>query len=116
MNRKSFYGLLLGLILLCIAIFGKYQQKTQLDHTNYLQSSRPTLFFHGYGSSANAEKHMTDAAKKAGVTQTVITANVAEDGQVRLTGTIPKQSHARSKSHQQLCLSGSQKASRHLSF
>ena len=33
---------------------------------------------------------MTDAAKKAGVTQTVITANVAEDGQVRLTGTIPK--------------------------
>ena len=33
---------------------------------------------------------MTDAAKKAGVTQTVIIANVAEDGQVRLTGTIPK--------------------------
>ena len=90
MNKKSFYGLLLGLILLCISFFGKYQQKTQLDHTNYLQSSRPTLFFHGYGSSANAEKHMTDAAKKAGVTQTVITANVAEDGQVRLTGTIPK--------------------------
>ncbi len=29
---------------------------------------------------------------------------------------IPKQSHARSKSHQLLCLSGSQKASRHLSF
>lgn len=90
MNRKSFYGLLLGLILLCIAFFGKYQQKTQLDHTNYLQSSRPTLFFHGYGSSANAEKHMTDAAKKAGVTQTVITANVSTDGQVKLTGTIPK--------------------------
>lgn len=90
MNKKSFYGLLLGLILLCISFFGKYQQKTQLDHTNYLQSSRPTLFFHGYGSSANAEKHMTDAAKKAGVTQTVITANVADDGQVRLTGTIPK--------------------------
>ena len=90
MNKKSFYGLLLGLILLCISFFGKYQQKTQLDHTNYLQSSRPTLFFHGYGSSANAEKHMTDSAKKAGVTQTVITANVAEDGQVRLTGTIPK--------------------------
>ena len=76
MNKKSFYGLLLGLILLCISFFGKYQQKTQLDHTNYLQSSRPTLFFHGYGSSANAEKHMTDAAKKAGVTQTVITAYV----------------------------------------
>ena len=83
MNKKSFYGLVLGLILLCIAFFGKYQQKTQLDHTNYIQSSRPTLFFHGYGSSANAEKHMTDAAKKAGVTQTVIIANVAEDGQVR---------------------------------
>lgn len=33
---------------------------------------------------------MTDAAKKAGVTQTVITANVSTDGQVKLTGTIPK--------------------------
>ena len=28
--------------------------------------------------------------QKSGVTQTVITANVADDGQVRLTGTIPK--------------------------
>ena len=90
MNKKSFYGLLVGLILLCIAFWGKSQQKTQLDHTNYLQNTRPTLFFHGYGSSANAEKHMTDAAKKAGVTETVITANVATDGQVKLTGTIPK--------------------------
>jgi len=82
LNKKSFYGLLLGLVLLCIAIYGKSQQKTQLDHTNYQQITRPTLFFHGYGSSANAEKHMTDAAKRAGVTQTIITANVADDGQV----------------------------------
>lgn len=67
MNKKSIYRLFLGLVLLCIAFFGKSQQKTQLDHTNYLQNTRPTLFFHGYGSSANAEKHMTDAAKKQGL-------------------------------------------------
>ena len=33
---------------------------------------------------------MTDAAKKKQGLQTVITANVATDGQVKLTGTIPK--------------------------
>ncbi len=69
MNKKFFCWLLLGLVILCIAFLVKSQQTTQLDNINYLQITRPTLFFHGYGSSANAEKHMTDAAKKAGVTQ-----------------------------------------------
>ena len=68
MNKKIILRAAFGLILLCIAFLGKSQQKTQLDHINYLQNTRPTLFFHGYGSSANAEKHMTDAAKKQGDT------------------------------------------------
>ena len=49
-----------------------------------MQSTTPTLFFHGYGSSANAERHMTNAAKKAGVTKTVIRANVDRNGAVTL--------------------------------
>mgnify|MGYP002770384444 CR=1 FL=1 len=56
----------------------------------YIQSSRPTIFFHGWGSSSRAERHMANAAKKAGVTQTIIEAKVAEDGTVTLKGTIPK--------------------------
>lgn len=28
----------------------------------YIQSSRPTIFFHGWGSSSRAERHMANAA------------------------------------------------------
>lgn len=53
------------------------------------QIGTPTFFFHGYGSSAHAEQHMTDAAKKAGVTKTVIRATVGFDGHVNVRGKIP---------------------------
>ncbi|AZA18073.1 alpha/beta hydrolase [Streptococcus thermophilus] len=41
-------------------------------------------------SSSHAERHMANVAKKSGVTQTIIEANVAEDGTVTLKGTIQK--------------------------
>ena len=68
----------------------KQSATTSLNTKDYVQSTTPTLFFHGYGSSANAEKHMTNAAVKAGVTKTVIRADVDRDGKVSLTGDIPK--------------------------
>lgn len=49
-------------------------------------------FFHGGGSSYHAEEHMVNAAKKAGVTKTVLRANVAKDGYVTLHGTMHKNS------------------------
>ncbi|MGV0168694.1 alpha/beta hydrolase [Furfurilactobacillus sp. WILCCON 0119] len=58
--------------------------------TKYVQSSAPTLFFHGGGSNYHAEEHMVNAAKAAGVTKTVIVAFVSKTGKVRLQGTIPK--------------------------
>ena len=56
----------------------------------YIQSSRPTLFFHGYGSNYWAEKHMANATKKQGTADTVIRADVSENGEVTLKGEIPK--------------------------
>lgn len=56
----------------------------------YIQSNRTTIFFHGWGSSSRAERHMANAAKDAGVTKTIIEAKVAKDGTVTLDGTIPK--------------------------
>ena len=56
----------------------------------YVQSTTPTFFFHGYGSSLNAEKHMTNAAKRAGVTNTVVWADVDETGHVTFHGDIKK--------------------------
>ena len=35
----------------------------------------PTFFIHGWGSSVNAEKHMANAAKKAGATNTIVQAD-----------------------------------------
>lgn len=56
----------------------------------FIQSSRPTIFFHGWGSSSRAERHMANAAKDAGVTKTIIDAKVDKDGRVTLDGSIPK--------------------------
>lgn len=77
------------LVLLGIA-YAKSVKTTSLDSETYIQSTRPTLFFHGYGSSANAEKHMTNAALKAGVTQTIVRADVDQSGHVSIEGDIPK--------------------------
>lgn len=89
---KRFLSILLAVVVLVMAGFAvvRANQTIKLDTKNYVQSTTPTLFFHGYGSSANAEKHMTNAAVKAGVTQTVIRADVDRDGKVILTGEIPK--------------------------
>lgn len=56
----------------------------------YVQSTRPTLFFHGFGSSSLAEKHMARAAVKSGVTNTVIEAKVDKSGKVTLKSKIEK--------------------------
>lgn len=62
------------------------QPKLTLTNT----SSIPTFFFHGYGSSAKAEHQMTTAALKAGVTHTVIRANVSADGKVSFNKAMAK--------------------------
>ncbi len=55
----------------------------------FVQSPTPTIFVHGWGSSAHAEEKMADAARNAGVTNTIVRANVARNGQVSFNQTIP---------------------------
>lgn len=82
-------GLLIGLILVVIATiaggayFGTSHHKTQ---KKYQQTMVPTFFFHGYGSSYHAEQQMVNAAKDAGVTENVIRADVARNGDVTFVG------------------------------
>ncbi|WP_230082348.1 MULTISPECIES: alpha/beta hydrolase [Streptococcus] len=80
---------MLAIVLLFLVFLSAVFLRPKLNQTSYVQSTIPTLFFHGYGSSANAEKHMTQAARKAGVTQTIIRADVDTEGQVTLLGEIP---------------------------
>ena len=91
MNKRSIIALSTFLFVVLVTLFlvSKLQTR-ELNSRDYIQSRTPTLFFHGYGSSANAEKHMAEAARKAGVTQTIITATVDSHAQVTLKGDIPK--------------------------
>ncbi|QNQ82331.1 alpha/beta hydrolase [Lactobacillus sp. PV037] len=92
---KKKFSLILSLAILLLVITGcgkntgaKPNVKQKLTLTN--TSSIPTFFFHGYGSSANAEHQMTNAALKADVTHTVIRANVSADGKVSFNKTMAK--------------------------
>ncbi|MBB1079642.1 alpha/beta hydrolase [Limosilactobacillus sp. STM2_1] len=87
--KKSYRGILATIIVVIVAIVGSavwHQQK----HSKYIQSTTPTLFFHGGGSSYHAEEQMVNAAKKAGVTNTILRANVDRTGKVTLHGSMHK--------------------------
>ncbi|CAJ1196366.1 alpha/beta hydrolase [Companilactobacillus nantensis] len=88
-KRNIILSIVLVLILL-ISFFGFSRHTQAVKKEQYVQSSTPTLFFHGYGSSYEAETQMTDAAKAAGVTKKVVRVNVSPNGFVKLIGSIPK--------------------------
>ena len=95
MIKKTFFGILAMLALVCAGswyfIHQNQAQAVKAEaRKTYIQSSRPTIFFHGWGSSSRAERHMANAAKDAGVTKTIIDAKVDKDGRVTLDGSIPK--------------------------
>ena len=90
MKKKFIVIFLLMIIFSFLVFFTLSNQSSKLNSSKFIQSTTPTLFFHGYGSSANAERHMTESARKAGVTKTIIQANVDRKGQVTLRGRIPK--------------------------
>lgn len=86
-KRVRNWIILLAIIL--VAGLGGWAWHRAARASRFVQSTTPTLFFHGAGSSYRAEEHMVNAAKHAGVTKTVIRANVAANGQVNLIGDIP---------------------------
>lgn len=96
MKKKALIFSLLAMLGL-VGVGGWYfisQNQTQAvkaeARKTFIQSSRPTIFFHGWGSSSRAERHLANAAKDAGVTKTIIDAKVDKDGRVTLDGSIPK--------------------------
>ena len=86
MKKKNLFILIIASIMLILTgceSRNNSSKKVQIDST-------PTIFFHGGGSSYHAEEHMVRAAEKAGVTKSLIRANVKKSGKVTLTGTLPK--------------------------
>lgn len=84
MKYKKFWLILP--ILFLAAVFAGCQKTNDAQKAQSKITSTPTLFFHGGGSSYHAEQHMVQAAEKAGVTHSVIRADVASDGTVTLHG------------------------------
>lgn len=87
MKKKNLFALLMTSILLILA---GCSSQDNISSKKVQITSTPTLFFHGGGSSYHAEEHMVDTAKKAGVTKSVIRAEVSKTGKVTLVGTWPK--------------------------
>ena len=81
---KKWISISVALVALVLAGFVLTRPKAE----SFKQERIPTLFFHGAGSSYRAEEHMAKAARDAGVTKTIIRANVTDDGQVTLIGKI----------------------------
>ncbi|MEY8441434.1 alpha/beta hydrolase [Lactobacillaceae bacterium 24-114] len=88
MNRSSIAVKIVIVAVLC-AIVGAAIWHTQKSK-RFVQSTTATLFFHGGGSTYRAETDMVNAAKRAGVTNTVIRADVAENGKVTIHGNMRK--------------------------
>ena len=83
--KKSTIGTTIAILIVLTAIIGGAVYHTQKNN-RFVHSPTATLFFHGGGSSYRAETGMVNAAKKAGVTNTVIRADVTNNGKVTLHG------------------------------
>lgn len=86
MNKKSKIMVLVVVIIICATLLLGFKQ---LKVTKYVRSDVPTIFVHGWGSSSNAEEKMVRAAQNAGVTKTVVHANVDKNGKVTFNRKIP---------------------------
>ncbi|KRN99139.1 alpha/beta hydrolase [Companilactobacillus kimchiensis] len=91
MNKKRIIlSTIIAIMLVVSGFFGFSKHVQAVNSAKYVQTSTPTLFFHGYGSSFNAETQMTNAAKKAGVTKKIVRVNVSPNGYAKIIGSIPK--------------------------
>lgn len=84
---------IIALVLIASGTAGLYLTRSQAPASKvHTKIGTPTLFLHGYGSSARAENYLVTRAINAGVTHNVITADVANHGQVTLQGQLPANS------------------------
>lgn len=78
------------LLAAALTVTGMFSWQSASAARQYVRSNTPTIFVHGWGSSAHAEESMANAAHRAGVTNTIVRANVDRKGNVTFNRTIPK--------------------------
>lgn len=89
MNKKYRWLLFRGLFIVLTLVIAIGPQIAHAKTIHYVQSATPTIFVHGWGSSSHAEEKMANAARNAGVTKTVVRADVARNGSVTFNHKLP---------------------------
>lgn len=72
-------------VIAAVAIIALASWQRARAAKQFIQSTTPTIFVHGWGS----KEKMANAAKQAGVTSTIVRANVDRHGKVTFNKTIP---------------------------
>ena len=85
-TRSKFLAKTIPLLLIALLFLMACQKPMTKAEKKVQAKETVTFFFHGYGSSINAEKHMAEAARKAGKTNEVLEATVNENGAVEIKG------------------------------
>jgi uncharacterized alpha/beta hydrolase family protein len=88
--RRRLIAIVSIIVVALVAVFSIGAWRRAQAARQYVQKSTPTIFVHGWGSSAKAETKMTHAAKRAGVTRVIVRANVDRHGKVSFNHSIPK--------------------------
>lgn len=86
--KRSVKIIVTVVILVVIAIGAVSWHRAQAAK-NFVHEDTPTIFVHGWGSSYHAETKMVNAARLAGVTNTVVRANVSRSGYVTFNKQVP---------------------------
>ncbi len=90
MKKRFGWWTLIVILVLVIGGFGWRSIHRAQAAKKYVDSTTPTIFVHGWGSSYRAERQMANYAKEQGVTNTIVWVNVAKSGKVTWHGTIKK--------------------------
>lgn len=89
-TRSKFLTKIIPVLLTSLLLLTACQRQLTKTEKKAQEKETVTFFFHGYGSSINAEKHMANAAKQAGKTNEVLEATVNENGSVKIKGKFAK--------------------------
>ncbi|WP_295730439.1 alpha/beta hydrolase [uncultured Limosilactobacillus sp.] len=89
-QHKKLWDTVIALVVIVIGVFGYRGYARHANAHRYINSSTPSVFVHGWGSSYRAETQMANAAKNAGASNSIIRADVSKNGKVKLIGTIKK--------------------------
>lgn len=80
------------ILVFIFGVLGYVRVKNQNTRKMYVDSSVPTLFFHGWGGSYHSEQQMANYAKSNHVTDTIVRADISSKGKVILNGTLKSNS------------------------